>query len=758
MTSIDEAAIWERALAVPLLRGLDATARAALGAAAVIRRVRAGATVFEEHAGSDTLYVVASGGIDLRCVRRGDEAASVLRRATAGDTLGEEAILGLPRRSSAIAVDDAVVVELPAALFVRGSGRSGAKLVERERRVLERAATADLLRAHVLGRDLGAADLDLAVDAVAWQRFDRGAKIWHQGDPSGFALLVIDGLVALQEEQDGRVLVRAYLGKGDAFGDDEALAQEPRPTDALALGAVSALRMPASALRTLVDRNPGLADAIRRVVGEREARQATVVGAAATRATQHVFRDLYRMQMARSLLVIDQDTCVRCGHCAWSCEHVHGTARLVRRGDKVVTSLPVLGEAPRSLLLPNSCQHCRNAACMVDCPTGAIGRDPEGDVFIREELCTGCGACAKACPWDNIQMAPRPADAPRPKSATSADVAVKCDLCRTYERGPACVAACPTEAITRINPLEDIAELRGLWGSARARPLEGSSPRAPARSAAIPLLGAAVAASSVGGVGMVMHGRDLWSPASGPAWMFGVLTAAAMIGLLAYAAPKRGIARWMKWRPKRKATRPTSMVKPHLDRHLALGIVAVGFGLAHAPVAASASVGRAAQLVFAITVVFGALTWAAYALLPRRLARLERSAALPEDLPQQERALIDRLYREVSGKSDLVKKIFERILLPYAKSPVGPIQLALSGRTLREEERALRARIDGVLEGRGASRLGGIGGLIRIVVELRAIPAQRWLSRALRAGLPLHIVTFAIASILVAVHVVGVLW
>src|SRR5256885_11881222 len=54
--------------------------------------------------------------------------------------------------------------------------------------------------------------------------------------------------------------------------------------------------------------------------------------------TQHAFRDLYRLQVARSLLVIDLDSCVRCGHCASSCESLHGQARLVRRGDTVVRS------------------------------------------------------------------------------------------------------------------------------------------------------------------------------------------------------------------------------------------------------------------------------------------------------------------------------------------------------------------------------------------------------------------------------------
>ena len=66
----------------------------------------------------------------------------------------------------------------------------------------------------------------------------------------------------------------------------------------------------------------------------------------------------------------DDGVCVRCGHCAWSCEQLHGVSRLVRRGDKVVTQLAGSGAA--TLLLPNTCQQCSHAACMIDCPTGAV--------------------------------------------------------------------------------------------------------------------------------------------------------------------------------------------------------------------------------------------------------------------------------------------------------------------------------------------------------------------------------------------------
>ncbi|HTN85892.1 MAG TPA: hypothetical protein VL242_19465, partial [Sorangium sp.] len=71
-----------------------------------------------------------------------------------------------------------------------------------------------------------------------------------------------------------------------------------------------------------------------------------------------------------------------------------------------------------------------------------------------------------------------------------------------------------------------------------------------------------------------------------------------------------------------------------------------------------------------------------------------------------------------------------------------------------DEERALRARIDVVLEGRGAERLAGLSELIRLAVELRALPAQRALLAALRAGLPAHIITFGVAAALLLLHAI----
>jgi len=112
-----------------------------------------------------------------------------------------------------------------------------------------------------------------------------------------------------------------------------------------------------------------------------------------------------------------------------------------------------------------------------------------------------------------------------------------------------------------------------------------------------------------------------------------------------------------------------------------------------------------------------------------------------------------RLHREAAGTSDLVKAIADRVLLPYARAPLGGAALAASGRTLAEEEARLTARIDGALEGRGGDRREGLDRLIRTAVELRALPARRALTAALRAWLPIHIVAAAVVLALLFLHV-----
>ena len=108
---------------------------------------------------------------------------------------------------------------------------------------------------------------------------------------------------------------------------------------------------------------------------------------------------------------------------------------------------------------------------MKDCPPDAIHRSPAGEVYITD-ACIGCGNCEKNCPYGVIQLAPvdpkrqrpslmswlflgighEPGREPKPTGKDNPKKAVKCDMCKDQNGGPACVRACPTGAALRVSP------------------------------------------------------------------------------------------------------------------------------------------------------------------------------------------------------------------------------------------------------------------------------------------------------------------
>ena len=553
------------------------------------------------------------------------------------------------------------------------------------------------------------------------------------GDPADHAFVVADGILSAQCDEDGRPRIEGYFTRGDVFGDDDLEPGGARALSVVAAGPARLVALPRDAFLSLRRRHGTKGEDQRRVT-----RLPVVPSPRGALTTSHVLKDVYRMRAARSLLVIDQDSCTRCGQCAYACAEVHhdGVSRLVRRGEKVTSS-----GASAPLLVPSSCQHCKNPACMIDCPTGAIGRTAGGDVFIREDLCTGCGACAKACPWDNIQIARRSSPL-----AAFTDVAVKCDLCAGSAAGPACVSACPAEALARIDPNEALPEVVAL---ARTRLGNGSSKASASASASLlprrfdarPWLLFALT-SSVGASLLL---------ARAPRAVSGMAAAALVGALVAHSALKRAprlIARLSAGRP--------GLARVLYVVHACVGAWALAATAAHAGTLAARTAGGALALAIVLAAVTGAFGAFVNVVVPRRLTRIERRVLLPEELDAHAGTLDEGIYAKLSGKSELVKVLFARDLRPYWRARGGGLWLVLTGRTLREEEGILRRRIDALLEGRGKDRVGGIDELVRLVVERRALDAQVLLTRVLRGWLPVHVTATGAAVALLVAHVLGV--
>jgi hypothetical protein len=186
---------------------------------------------------------------------------------------------------------------------------------------------------------------------------------------------------------------------------------------------------------------------------------------------------------------------------------------------------------------------------------------------------------------------------------------------------------------------------------------------------------------------------------------------------------------------------------------MALGTLAPGIVAAHVGRHVAANAAGALLVAFVLASASGIVAALAYRLLPKALSRVERRARLPEDLGPRARELDERAFGALTGRSEAMKAVYARWLAPYALAPLGALALVLGGRTLRDEEKRLRARVEGVLGARTAT-LDGLDDLLRLVVERRALRAQTVLQALLRGGLPVHVVAVAITLALLVVHAV----
>ncbi|MBP7143170.1 MAG: 4Fe-4S dicluster domain-containing protein, partial [Opitutaceae bacterium] len=138
---------------------------------------------------------------------------------------------------------------------------------------------------------------------------------------------------------------------------------------------------------------------------------------------------------------VDLDSCTGCKACVAGCHSLNGLDE-----DETWREVGLLvgGDAahPFQQTVTTACHHCADPACLNGCPVLAYEKDPvTGIVRHLDDQCIGCQYCVLKCPYDV------------PKYSERLGIVRKCDMCHgrlAVGEAPACVQACPTQAISIV--------------------------------------------------------------------------------------------------------------------------------------------------------------------------------------------------------------------------------------------------------------------------------------------------------------------
>ncbi len=123
---------------------------------------------------------------------------------------------------------------------------------------------------------------------------------------------------------------------------------------------------------------------------------------------------------------VDLEKCTGCRTCEVVCSIEHTDAVWPERsGIRIMESYPRVFTAL-------VCHQCVDPPCVPACSVNALEL-ANGIVLVNQDLCTGCGECVDACPYEAMFLDKK------------SNLAVKCDLC---QGNPTCIKYCPDEAIS----------------------------------------------------------------------------------------------------------------------------------------------------------------------------------------------------------------------------------------------------------------------------------------------------------------------
>lgn len=150
-------------------------------------------------------------------------------------------------------------------------------------------------------------------------------------------------------------------------------------------------------------------------------------------------------------VLTDTTRCIGCRACERACGEAHGLDVPDVNNDNALETERAPTERQWTIVnryetdkgdvfVKRQCMHCWQPACAAACLTNAMEKTAAGPVVWRQDKCMGCRFCMVSCPFD----------IPKFEYNTWNPKIQKCTMC--WERlqlgqKPACVAACPTDAL-----------------------------------------------------------------------------------------------------------------------------------------------------------------------------------------------------------------------------------------------------------------------------------------------------------------------
>ena len=413
-----------------------------------------GDLIFQRNDYTNSFYTVYEGDVEI-------EAAKDLRiLSKQGSFFGEMSLLSGRRRSATVfAGDNCIVIETP-----RRTMNKLISSVDAVKRVLDQTFIVRTIQ-QKFAPDNSIEELMPVAENTVINEFKPGEVIFAEGDEGDTLHFIRSGSVTISSSQQGKDVIMSYVPANQAVGEMALLGDTVRSATATATVKTETLSINRESFDILMDTAVGLRDRMEKIAEERNRQNVAKQSRAADSSELVSFLMGQGLGEATDVLLIDEEKCVACDFCEQACAATHdGTSRLNRKA----------GPTYAHIHIPTSCRHCEDPSCMKDCPPDAIQRGGVGgEVFIGDN-CIGCGNCEQNCPYGVIQMAykskapdsywrwmlfglgekPGKSDKSKSENPDAIKQAVKCDMCKDIDGGPACVRACPTGAALRLSPEE----------------------------------------------------------------------------------------------------------------------------------------------------------------------------------------------------------------------------------------------------------------------------------------------------------------